>query len=1012
MYYARIFSLLLLYTSSLIISAPQVSKAGSIVTSALPFTSEGLLVRTDTNSGATNVEESGVTLDDSNNLSGINTLTAATIIGTVSNTVSAIDFTGPLFGDVTGIQDATVVSLVGGVTAANVASGATAANAATSANDFGTIVQRDASGNFSATDITANITGSASNNVLLTGDSMSGALTMLDQAALEFQDSTAGNYVGIQAPTAVTSSYLLALPTTTPTAHQVIRANVTTPTNLEWITDGGSVLPASSQTIYVAKYGNDTMGDGSFTTPYASLAKAVNLANGIASTAHPVAILVGAGIYVENNSAGALAITASGISIIGESPIATIIMPSTPTNTLLSVTQTVLINRIAFQSSSPQATGISLTSGNLSNFNSVRFINFQTGVACSGSTSSYSFISCLFLANGTGLSLNNTSAECDECTITGALSLAGPPANTGISITGLSTNLVVNGGACGLCTTGLNVNGSAAFTANAVVFKRNAFAIVETTSAQMTLTGCTFEITTSPSNIDIQVSGASAEIIGCEFNGNSATNVPQATAIMITNNAVVDISGSGIQDFTTGLQVGMGTDTSSTILTASSLVIRNCATDLLQEGSTTLNFNAGTASSNAISINNPTNVSLAYFDLDNDSALTIGSLANINTPLLFAATSTSNTPSLDYQASLYTTQAIGLMNPAANATSWFVASNNAADLTAITTDRTQTAGVRLVSDTGSPVGGTTALRGWDINKNSSSAELSFNYQNTDTNGQASIVEYTVMQVSGIANELQFPNANTQIVFSGDTNLFRSAADVLATTSNVIVGPLTSGRVIITDPATNELSSSITKSTELSYLSGTTSSVQTQLNGKVAKAGDIMTGSLQLPAGTASAPSLKFTGGTNTTGISSPIVNTLSFDINGVERMNISASAITTAAKLIVSNGLCNQAIQAAIPANNTTVTAATTTSLLLLKPTSTVNNNFTIVFPASPTNGQYFTIILGTNFNVTLVNNGNGAAVVNGITVLTHASSGSSGSPSVTYVYYAPDATWYRERRG
>src|SRR5690348_1321250 len=61
---------------------------------------------------------------------------------------SAASFTGPLAGDVTGTQSSTVVSSVGGQSAANVAGGASAANTATSANTGSTIVKRDASGNF------------------------------------------------------------------------------------------------------------------------------------------------------------------------------------------------------------------------------------------------------------------------------------------------------------------------------------------------------------------------------------------------------------------------------------------------------------------------------------------------------------------------------------------------------------------------------------------------------------------------------------------------------------------------------------------------------------------------------------------------------------------------------------------------------------------------------------------------------------------------------------------------
>ena len=69
---------------------------------------------------------------------------------------SAASFTGALAGNVTGTQGATVVSIVGGVTAANVAAGANLANAATSASTPSTIVRRDSSGSFSAATITAN----------------------------------------------------------------------------------------------------------------------------------------------------------------------------------------------------------------------------------------------------------------------------------------------------------------------------------------------------------------------------------------------------------------------------------------------------------------------------------------------------------------------------------------------------------------------------------------------------------------------------------------------------------------------------------------------------------------------------------------------------------------------------------------------------------------------------------------------------------------------------------------
>jgi hypothetical protein len=85
---------------------------------------------------------------------------AGNLTGTVQGSLigpasTATNFSAPLSGDVTGPQGATVVSTVGGQSAANVASGAAAANNATAANVPGSIVKRDALGNLVAGGITA-----------------------------------------------------------------------------------------------------------------------------------------------------------------------------------------------------------------------------------------------------------------------------------------------------------------------------------------------------------------------------------------------------------------------------------------------------------------------------------------------------------------------------------------------------------------------------------------------------------------------------------------------------------------------------------------------------------------------------------------------------------------------------------------------------------------------------------------------------------------------------------------
>jgi hypothetical protein len=151
------------------------------VSAAVPFTTNNRIVTVDLPSGAHNVKEStAVTLDNSNNISGVNILTATTVNAPTlnGNATSATDFLGELEGDVTGVQGATVVSFVGGETAADVAAATVLANAATSANTENTLVLRDASGDFSAGTITAALVGAASLNVLKSGDTMTGRLTL------------------------------------------------------------------------------------------------------------------------------------------------------------------------------------------------------------------------------------------------------------------------------------------------------------------------------------------------------------------------------------------------------------------------------------------------------------------------------------------------------------------------------------------------------------------------------------------------------------------------------------------------------------------------------------------------------------------------------------------------------------------------------------------------------------------------------------------------------------------
>src|SRR5581483_2358346 len=250
----------------------------------------------------------------------------------------------------------------------------------------------------------------------------------------------------------------------------------------EWVTLGGSVPPATSENIYVAKYGNDISGDGSFANPYASLAKAIDVANTLASLANPITIIMNTGIYVEDNSAGPLTITAEGISIVGSSPTAVLIMPSTLSNDFLLVNTTVVIARVTIVAGgASSAIGLSLAQGSFSEFINMRVIGFQTGVMCTGGeTSNYAFDSCFFIDNGTGIEVNGTVIEYYNSTVIGSSALV-TPANIGINITGSSSIAILDSGVCGICDTAIAVSNGATLTANALNFEYNTNGVMQTT---------------------------------------------------------------------------------------------------------------------------------------------------------------------------------------------------------------------------------------------------------------------------------------------------------------------------------------------------------------------------------------------------------------------------------------------------------------------------------------------------------------------------------------------------
>ena len=291
---------------------------------------------------------------------------------------SVTSLTGDISASGAGSVTATV-NTVGTSTAANIHAAELLANAATNANTASTIVKRDASGNFSAGtisanltgnvtgNITGNVTGAASLNVLKSGDSMTGNLTFASTKGSAFTDS-GSNTVSLQAPTTISTSYVLKLPTSmAASSGQVLTSD--TSGNLSWTTPS-SVATSYSGVLPVANGGTNSSAtlnnNRVMVSSGGSLVEASAMSNGqllIGSTgAAPVvaSLTAGSGISI-TPGAGSISISTSGLGTtsladgkiwVGQSGSPTAVTPSSD----ISMT-----NTGAFTVTKLQGTAVSAT---------------------------------------------------------------------------------------------------------------------------------------------------------------------------------------------------------------------------------------------------------------------------------------------------------------------------------------------------------------------------------------------------------------------------------------------------------------------------------------------------------------------------------------------------------------------------------------------------------------------------------------------------------------------------
>jgi len=175
--------------------------------------------------------------------------------------LTATSFVGALTGNVTGNASGSSGSCTGNAATATALATARAINGV----DFdGTaaITVTAAAGTLSGTELKSTVVTSSLTSVGTLSSLASGAITTTDNLSVDNAkevrfyeaDSNGSAYVGIKGATDKGSeaSYTVSLPADAPTANQILKANASTPTNLEWSTDSATdstKLPLAGGTL-------------------------------------------------------------------------------------------------------------------------------------------------------------------------------------------------------------------------------------------------------------------------------------------------------------------------------------------------------------------------------------------------------------------------------------------------------------------------------------------------------------------------------------------------------------------------------------------------------------------------------------------------------------------------------------------------------------------------------------------------------------------------------------------
>ncbi len=738
---------------------------------------------------------------------------------------------------------------------------------------------------------------------------------------------------------------------------------------LNWLNVGNQPFN-SSRNIYVDKSGNDTTGNGTNLFPFLTVSKAVSIAlAGNTSVLIQTCILIGCGNYTELNP---IAITKSGLNIFGETQRGCILTPSNPALPLFTLNN---VNCLFAQTRFEVGAGLSSSSC----FNVTGTFNvgltdciiryFQTGILFNGNgplTSTGIINDCIFFQNTTSVNVSGINLLSNSNSITGSsigqapsISFNGIVADNSNTIVYIASNFFVR---CGFGVKA--INSAYVSISGGTNFAYNLIGIDAYTQSTVGVTSCDFsKMDINQIAIQLSDSGTTLRVSGCNIDGLSVNNVVSGIGVKLTNESNLHMQGCNISSCVTGILIGLITDTSSTMASISATSFYSNITSLHLQGTSSFTGTFITIDDSATLVFDSTdNVQLALATVESGNpTFKIGTLTNMHTHVLGIATKLVDSPGLHYSPNIYNFETLQFKNPDATVNSSLgnvSLLNSSMDV--ITRNIANLSQIKLYSDISSTFGDGNDIRGWNINKTATTGELEFLYQNNII-GQPTIVDKQVLQLDAINDVVNI--FNSAIKWTNNSMLYEMSSDVLKTNGNMIIGGLDPNFVVVTD-SNSQLSSASTTSTELNYLTGATSNIQTQLNNKLNLSGGILTGQLSSTfVGTASNPTFHV----NNTGIYSSNVGHFNIETNNTDRILIDDNGLITFYNFTTTGVVHNNAsglLSTSLIVNNDITNAAISNSKLQTV-SSTNNNNYIVSRDSSGNFTTNMIRILGTTSNAT-----------------------------------------------